>query len=84
MEARRKPGGRLTVGWRYNGRARRFMAAAVATQHNPDLGAFFRRLRARGLRHKKAAIAVARKLIVLANTVLKRGSPWHSNAAAHG
>lgn len=53
-----------------------FMAATVALKHNPDMKRFFDRLRDRGLPHKKAAIATARKLIVITNTVLKRGTPW--------
>lgn len=63
-------GGRKTV------RDVLFMAATVAARHNPDLSAFFKALKARGVPHKKAIIAVARKLIILANAVIKRQSPW--------
>ncbi|MET4104662.1 transposase [Roseovarius sp. MBR-78] len=56
-----------------------FMAASVALKHNPDLAVFFQRLRGRGMPHKKAICATARKLILLANTVLKRDTPWQPN-----
>ena len=68
-------GGRKTV------RDVLFMAATVAARRNPDLAAFFDKLRSRGLPHKKAVIAVARKLIVLANAIIKRGTPWQRIAA---
>ena len=51
------------------------MTATVAARFNPDLKAFFERLRDKGMPWKKAIIAVARKPIVLANAVLKRGKP---------
>lgn len=63
-------GGRKTV------RDALYMAATVAARHNPDLKADFERFRANGKPYKKAITAVARKLIVLANAVLKRNSPW--------
>lgn len=69
-------GHRFICGGRKTVRDVLWMGAAVAARHNPDLRIFFERLRARELPHKKAIIAVARKLIVLANTVLKRKSPW--------
>lgn len=43
---------------------------------NPALNAFYRRLTAAGKPHKLALIACARKLVVFANTVLTRGTPW--------
>ena len=57
-----------------------YMAATVAARFNPDLKAFFERLRDKGMPWKKAIIAVARKLIVLANAVLKRGKTWKAIA----
>jgi transposase len=65
----------------YGGRSRlrktAFMAAFVAAMHwNDDLKIFYRRLRERGKAHVEAIIACARKLIIYANTVLARGTPW--------
>lgn len=53
-----------------------FMCAFTAARHNPDLAAFYKRLRQKGKDHKLAVIAVARKLVVLANAVVARGSEW--------
>lgn len=69
-------GRRFIAGGRKTLRDVLFMAATVAARHNPDLSAFFKALKARGVPHKKAISAVARKLIILANTVLKRKTPW--------
>ena len=67
-------GGRKTV------RDALYMAATVAARHNPDLKADFDRFRANGMPYKKAITAIARKLIVLANAVLKRNTPWVQTA----
>lgn len=48
-----------------------YMAAVTACQHNPILGDFYRRLRARGKPAKVALVAVARRLIELLNLLLK-------------
>ena len=66
----------------YGGRERfrhtAFMAAfAAAMQWNDDLQAFYRRLVARGKTHTAAIVACARKLVILANAILARGTPWH-------
>ncbi len=53
-----------------------FMAALSASRYNPDLKAFATRLKATGKPAKQVLTAVARKLIELANTILKRGKPW--------
>jgi transposase len=61
------------------GRLRRalFMAAFVGSARwNPALIALYERLRARGKEHKCAVIACARKLLIYANTVVARGTPW--------
>ena len=53
-----------------------FQAALCAERHNPELATFAARLRGRGKPHKQVVIATARKLLLLANAVLKRGTPW--------
>jgi transposase len=58
-----------------------FMAAFTGAFHwNPALMALYQRLVARGKGHKCAIIACARKLLIYANTVLARGTPWEKNS----
>ncbi|RJG43681.1 transposase [Mesorhizobium sp. DCY119] len=53
-----------------------FMSAFTASQHNPDLRAHYQRMRAAGKHHLLAIVAVTRKLAILANAVIARGTPW--------
>lgn len=55
-----------------------YMAALTAASHNTDLKEFFQRLMSRGKLFKVAITAVMRKLIILANCVAKRGTPWEA------
>jgi transposase len=48
----------------------------AATQHNPVLGAYYQRLRAKGKEAKVALVACMHKLIVILNTMLARGEKW--------
>jgi transposase len=48
-----------------------FMAALAATRHNPDLGAFYKRLIANGKKPLVALTAVMRKMIVIANARMR-------------
>jgi transposase len=66
------------------GRLRRSLYAAAlpaAFRWNKDLVALYDRLIAAGKSHKAALIACARKLLIYANTVVQRGTPWVENAA---
>jgi transposase len=66
------------------GRLRRSLFAAAlpaAFRWNKDLVALYARLIAAGKSHKAALIACARKLLIYANTVVQRGTPWVENAA---
>jgi transposase len=58
-----------------------YMAAIAASRHNPDLKAFYTRLRAQGKKAKVALTAVMRKLAVLANTLIKENRHWTLNKA---
>ena len=49
---------------------------------NPALKALYARLIARGKSHKSAIVACARKLLIFANTVVQRGTPWIAAGAA--
>ncbi len=52
------------------------MAGTAARHCNPDMRAFYQRLTARGKPHQVAASAVIRKLVVLANALLRDNRAW--------
>jgi len=56
-------------------------ALPASFRWNPQLIALYRRLIAAGKKHKRALIACARKLLIFANTVVARGTPWLSQAS---
>lgn len=55
-----------------------YMAAVVAVRWNRDLAAFYSRLRKAGKPFKVAITAAMRKLLLLANTLLKEDRTWSS------
>jgi transposase len=73
---RRIAGGRKMV------RCALYMAALTASRFNPALKRFADRLKAAGKRPKVVLTAVARKLVVLANAILRSGKPWDAARAA--
>jgi transposase len=52
------------------------MPALVAMRFNPDLKAKYDQLKAAGKAPTVAITAIMRKLIVLANTLLRQGRKW--------
>jgi transposase len=56
-------------------------ALPAAFHHNPLLQAMYERLKAAGKDHKVALVACARKLVIFANAVVARGTPWQSQCA---
>ena len=52
------------------------MAAVAAIRWNAPLRAFYQRLRARGKEANMALVAVTRKLVVLANALLRADRLW--------
>jgi transposase len=63
------------------GRLRRSLFAAAlpaAFRWNPQIIAFYRRLIAAGKPHNLALTACARKLLIYANAVVERGTPWQN------
>lgn len=58
-----------------------YMPALVATRFNPDLKAKYRHLVSAGKPAKVAIAAIMRKLIVLANALLKANRSWQLTAA---
>lgn len=57
-------------------------ALPAAFKWNKALIDLYNRLITKGATHKKALIACARKLLIFANTVLARGTPWLKSATA--
>ena len=51
-----------------------YQAAIVASQHNPVLSVFAQRLKDKGKPHKVVMIDVARKLVVVANAMVRNGT----------
>lgn len=68
-------GGRHIRGGRACVRSALYLAALSAARYNPALRAFKERLERRGKKAKVILTAVARKLLVLANAVLRDGRP---------
>jgi transposase len=58
-----------------------YMAALSAARCNPGLKAFHQRLRDAGKTPKVALVAVMRKLVILANTLLKEDREWAADYA---
>jgi transposase len=65
-------------GGRANVRAALYMAALVASRFNPMLSQTYQRLLAAGKAKKVALIAVARKLLTIANAILRTQTPWQN------
>jgi transposase len=72
-------GARTIFGGRAQVRTALDMAAVSAMRYNPDLKAFYRRLRGRGKEAKVAIVAVARKLLTIANAIIRDMKPWTPN-----
>ena len=75
-------GARQIAGGRARLRKSLYAAALPAAfRWNPALNDLYRRLISAGKPHKLALVACARKLLVFANTVVQRGTPWTKNNA---
>lgn len=72
----KRHGKRHIAGGRERLRKTLYMCAFTASRHNKDMAVFYERLRQTGKEHRCAVIAVARKLIIMANTVVTRNTPW--------
>ena len=69
-------GKRTVWGGRANVRATLYMAALVASQHNPILRRFYQRLLEAGKPKKVALTAVMRKLLIIMNAIVRDRTPW--------
>lgn len=75
-------GARHIEGGRERLRKALYAAALAAAFHwNPQLKIIYRRLIAAGKPHKVALVACARKLLIYANAVVERGTPWTQRPA---
>jgi transposase len=71
--------GRRTVwGGRTNVRNVLFMSTLAATQHNPEIRTFYRRLLAVGKPKKVALVACMRKLLAILNAMLRDNAIWRA------
>jgi len=67
----RRKGARSIYGGRPALRAVLYMAALAATRCNPTLAVFYKRLRDAGKKPKVAIVAVMRKLVIMANALIR-------------
>lgn len=56
-----------------------YLASIVAIRCNPDMKAFYKKLKEKGKPSKVAIIAVVRKLLGLMNSIVIRQKPWQEN-----
>jgi transposase len=75
-------GKRSVTGGRSRVRSMLYMAALSAKRFNPSLKKFAARLVEKGKAAKVVLVAVARKLLVIANAILREKTPWKAPAAA--
>lgn len=61
---------------RFQVRKALYMAALVATQHNPRMKAIYSKLLEKGKRKKVALVAIMRKMIIMLNAMVKHDAPW--------
>jgi transposase len=76
----KREGARVIFGGRARVRRALYLAALSAVRFNADMRAFYQRLRAVGKAAKAALIAVARKLVILANTLINGDRLWQPQA----
>ena len=78
-----RDGSRVIWGGRASVRRMLYLAAVSAVRCNTAMGDFYKRLRAAGKPAKVAFIAVARKLVILANILVSQDRTWQPNAPIH-
>ena len=74
-------GHRMISGGRASVRTALYMAALVASRHNPIIKATYQRLLARGRPKKVAIIACARQLLTILNAIIRNQTPWTPQTA---
>jgi transposase len=81
QDSGRRQGNRRTWGGRAPVRAALYMAAVTAIRCNPTIRALYTRLRAAGKPAKVALVACMRKLVIMANAILRDATPWSADVA---
>ena len=61
-----------------------YMAALVATRHNPVIKAFYTGLLARGKEKKVALVACMRKLLTILNCMVSNNETWRTEKVVPG
>ena len=74
-------GRRMVWGGRARVRATLYMAALVASKHNPLVREFYERLVAAGKPKKVALVACMRKLLSILNALMRDRVPWRTTHA---
>jgi transposase len=69
-------GRRMIIGGRASVRRTLYMATLTAIRRNPEIAAFYARLRGTGRPAKVALTAAMRKLLVMLNAMLRDRRPW--------
>lgn len=75
-------GSRHIWGGRSKVRSALYMAALVASRHNPVIRAFYLRLIEAGKAKKVALVACMRRLLTILNAMLRRGANWNPTPEA--
>lgn len=60
------------------------VAVGMARGYNPQMQAFYRRMRDAGKPAKVALVAVIRKIVVMLNAMLKKDTLWRDNLVSNG
>lgn len=82
QDSGRRQGKRRTWGGRAPVRAALYMAVISALRHNPAIAAVYTRLRHGGKPPKVALVACMRKLLTIANAILRDAVPWSASGPA--
>ncbi len=75
-------GKRMIYGGRAPVRSALYMAAVVATRHNPVIRRYYERLLKAGKVPKVALVACMRKLLVILNAIVRERVPWKEQACS--
>ncbi|HET7865003.1 MAG TPA: transposase, partial [Burkholderiaceae bacterium] len=78
----RSKGRRVTWGGRAQVRSALYMATLSAIRFNPQIKAFYKKLRAAGKLPKVAMVASMHKLLTIINAVLRSGKPYRADYPA--
>ena len=74
-------GRRRIIGGRSDARRALYMAALVASRHNPVIKPYYQRLIAAGKARKVALVACMRKLLTILNAMVKNNQPFMNSPA---